>query len=115
MSRDDWVAGVFVAALAVAALGLPSAGRADDTVTAGQFLAACDELYPDCRNQFVAGLEAVNEGGMACPPRIDVNTPISGWLAYMHRRVSEDPGLASADANRLQLEAFMHLWPCPKK
>ena len=81
MWKPGWRTGLFVSALAVAALELPSPGRADDTMTAGEFLAECDELNPDCRNQFVAGLQAVNEGRMACPPRIDVNTPISPWLA----------------------------------
>jgi len=52
---------------------------------------------------------------MACPPRIDVNTPISLWLAYLHKRVSEGPSLANAEKDHLRLEAFMHLWPCPKK
>jgi hypothetical protein len=33
----------------------------------------------------------------------------------MHQRVNDDPSLANADMGRLQLVAFMHLWPCPKK
>ena len=115
MPKNGWATGLFVAALAVAAIELPATARADDTMTAGEFLALCDELNPDCRAEFVAGLQAVYEGRLACPPRIDVNTPISPWLAYMHRRVREDPGLANADKNRIQLEAFEHLWPCAKK
>ena len=115
MLKLGWATGLFVAALAVVALDLPSAGRAREAMTEGEFLAACDELDPGCRNEFVAGLQAVSEGQMACPPRIDVNTPISPWLAYMHKRVTEDPSLANAEKDRLQLEAFMHLWPCPKK
>jgi hypothetical protein len=114
MSRHGWANCLFVSALALA-LGLPSTGRADDTMTAGEFLAQCDRRDPNCRNEFVAGLQAVNEGRIACPPRIDVNTPMSPWLAYIRRRVREDPSLANADKNRLQLEAFEHLWPCPRK
>jgi hypothetical protein len=117
MSKHGWATGLFVSALTVVALELPSTARAaaGDTMTAGEFLALCDELNPDCRAEFVAGLQAVNDGQMACPPRIDVNTPISPWLAYMHSLVRKDPGLANADLNELQLEAFEHLWPCPKK
>jgi hypothetical protein len=114
MQRSIGATGLLVSALWLSALGLPSGVRAEEPLTAGEFLAECDELNPDCRNQFVAGLEAVNEGGMACPPRTDVNTPISGWLAYMHQRVNDDPSLASGDMGRLQLTAFIHLWPCPK-
>jgi hypothetical protein len=105
------LASVFVAW----SLSLASGARAKDSTTAGQFLAACDELDPSCRNEFVAGLRAVYEGHFACPPRIDVNTPISPWLAYLHRRVRENPALAGGDKNDLQLQAFEHLWPCPKK
>jgi hypothetical protein len=115
MSKHGWATGLFVWALAVVALDSPSPGWAREAMTGGEFLAACDELDPGCRNEFVAGLQAVSEGQMACPPRIDVNTPISPWLAYMHSLVKADPGLAGADKGRLQLEAFMHLWPCPKK
>ena len=115
MPKNGWATGLFVLVLAMAALDLPWPGWAREATTGGEFLAACDELDPGCRNEFVAGLQAVNEGQMACPPRIDVNTPISPWLAYMRQRVTEDPGLANADKGRLQLEAFMHLWPCPKK
>ena len=103
-----------MAALVMSALGLPSGVRAEEAMTGGEFLAECDELNPDCRKQFVAGLEAVTEGKLACPPQIDVNTPISGWLAYMHQRVSGDPSFAGGDVGRLQLTAFMHLWPCSK-
>lgn len=59
----------------------------------------------------MAGLEAVIEGRLACPPRVDVNTPISGWLAYIRDRVTAEPAFADEDMGRLQLEAFMHLWP----
>ncbi|HLF58881.1 MAG TPA: hypothetical protein VI732_04550 [Alphaproteobacteria bacterium] len=102
--------------LASAALWLapPTPLRADDRMTAGEFLARCDRFDADCRTEFVAGLQAVYEGKLACPPRIDVNTPITPWLDYMHRRVLENPGLADADNNRLQLEAFQYLWPCPE-
>jgi hypothetical protein len=86
-----------------------------DAQTAKEFLAGCDHLDPVCRSEFVAGLQAVYVGGLACPSRIDVNTPITPWLDYMHRRVTESPSLANGDKNSLQLEAFMHLWPCPKK
>ena len=88
---------------------------ADEQVTVKEFLARCDRLDPVCRSEFVAGLQAVHVGGLACPPRIDVNTPITPWLDYMRRRVTEAPSLADSDENRLQLEAFMQLWPCPKK
>ena len=115
MLKLGWATGLFITALAMGALDLPSPGRAREAMTAGEFLAACDQLNPGCRNEFVAGLEAVNEGQMACPPRIDVNTPISPWVAYMHSLVKADPGLANADKGRLQLEAFEHLWPCPKQ
>ncbi len=81
--------------------------------TAREFLAQCDHFDPNCRAEFVAGLQAVYSGGLACPPRIDVNTPISPWLDYMHRRVREKPSLADADKSLLQLVAFKHLWPCP--
>jgi len=86
---------------------------AEEQETAGQFLARCDRLDPGCRDEFVAGLQAVYEGKLACPERIDVNAPITPWLDYMHSRVIQSPGLAKGDKNRLQLEAFMHLWPCP--
>jgi hypothetical protein len=106
MSRQGWRTGLFVSALGVAALDLASPGMAREAMTAGEFLAACDELDPGCRNEFVVGLQTVYEAHFACPPRIDANTPISGWLAYMRSRVKGDPGLAGADKNRLQLEAF---------
>jgi hypothetical protein len=115
MLKLGWAGGLVVSALAVVALDLPSPGWAREATTGGEFLAACDELDPGCRNEFVAGLQAVSEGELACPPQIDVNTPISPWLAYMHKRVTEDPSLANAEKDRLQLEAFEHLWPCPKK
>ncbi len=99
------------AAMAVAPVAATSAA----SITGSEFLAQCDRIDPNCRSDFVAGLQAVYEGHLACPPRIDLNTPISPWIAYMHRRLSEKPSLAGADKNRLQLEAFMHLWPCPKK
>jgi hypothetical protein len=88
---------------------------ADAPMTAKEFLARCDRLDPGCRSEFVAGLQAVYVGGLSCPPRIDVNTPITPWLDYMHRRVTETPSLADSEKNNLQLEAFMHLWPCPKQ
>jgi hypothetical protein len=88
---------------------------ADEPTTAKAFLARCDRLDPVCRSEFVAGLQAVSVGGLACPPRIDVNSPITPWLDYMHRRITESPSLADSEKNSLQLEAFMHLWPCPKK
>lgn len=78
-------------------------------------MARCDHLDPTCRDEFVAGLQAVYVGRLACPPRIDVNTPITPWLDYMRGRVSESPSQADRERNSLQLEAFMHLWPCPKK
>ena len=112
--RGSIAATGLLAALALLAPGVPSRLHAEQAMTAGEFLAECDELNPDCRDQFVAGLEAVTEGKFACPPRIDANTPISPWLAYLHRRLSADPSLASVDANRLQLEVFMQLWPCPQ-
>ena len=71
-------------------LALPTMARAADQ-TAREFLAQCDHFDPNCRTEFVAGLQAVHSGGLACPPQIDVNTPISPWLDYMHRRVLENP------------------------
>jgi hypothetical protein len=71
MQRSIAATGLLVSALALSALGLPSTGRAEDTMTAGEFLAECDQLNPTCRSEFVAGLQAVYEGHFACPPRID--------------------------------------------
>ena len=88
---------------------------AEEQMTGKQFLAECDRLDPACRNEFVAGLQAVYAGKLACPERIDVNTPITPWLDYMRRRVAESPSLGDGDKNNLQLEAFMRLWPCPNK
>jgi hypothetical protein len=93
----------------------PRTTLADESVTAKEFLAQCDRLDPVCRSEFVAGLQAVYAGGLSCPPRIDVNTPITPWLDYMHRRIAESPSLAAGEKNSLQLEAFMRLWPCPKR
>lgn len=84
-------------------------------MTVKQFLARCDRLDPFCRDEFVLGLQAVYAGRLACPERIDVNTPITRWLGYMHRRIAESPSLGDRDKNYLQLEAFMRLWPCPNK
>jgi len=109
-----WITRFLLAVSAPLALVLPTMADADSH-TAGEFLAECDHFDPNCRAEFVAGLQAVYAGGLACPPQIDVNTPISSWLDYMHRRVRDNPGLADADKNRLQLTAFEHLWPCPKK
>jgi hypothetical protein len=100
---------------ALVTLASPATVFADEQMTAKEFLARCDRLEPICRAEFVAGLQAVYVGKLACPPRIDVNTPITPWLDYMRGRVSESPSLGDGDENRLQLEAFMHLWPCPKK
>ncbi len=116
MSKSRCAAAALAVVVATVASGeLRSEAATREALTAGEFLAACDELDPGCRNEFVAGLQAVTEGKMACPPRIDVNTPISPWLAYMHRRVSEKPALSDVNKNELQLEAFLALWPCPKK
>ena len=93
----------------------PVAVLADEQETAGEFLARCDRMDPACRSEYEAGLQAVYEGQLACPSRIDVNAPITPWLDYMHRRVAKNPSLADGNKNRLQLEAFMRLWPCPKK
>lgn len=106
---------LLLAIAAVMLLALRTTAHADAQMTAKQFLARCDELDPGCRNEFVAGLQAVYVGRMACPPRIDVNAPITPWLDYMHRRVVESPKVGDGDANALQLEAFMRLWPCSKK
>jgi hypothetical protein len=105
---------VLVLSTAAVAMPAPHAAVLADEMTAREFLAACDRLDPGCRNEFEAGLEAVYEGKLACPPRIDVNTPITPWLDYMRRRVAQSPRLADGDKNKLQLEAFMRLWPCPK-
>lgn len=105
---------VLLLSISAATLAPRPAVLADEQMTAREFLAACDRLDPGCRNEFEAGLQAVYEGKLACPPRIDVNTPITPWLDYMHRRVAESPSLADGDKNKLQLEAFMRLWPCPK-
>jgi hypothetical protein len=110
--NSRWITHFFLSASVASAL--PAMAHADNR-TAGEFLAECDHLDPNCRAEFVAGLQAVYAGRLACPPQIDANTPISPWLDYMHRRVRENPRLADADKNRLQLTAFEHLWPCPKK
>lgn len=109
-----WIARFHFAVSAALAFALPTMADANSR-TAGEFLVECDRLDPNCRAEFVAGLHAVYAGGLACPPRIDVNTPISPWLDYMHGRVRANPGLANADKDRLQLMAFEHLWPCPKQ
>jgi hypothetical protein len=108
-----WLRRLALAASLVVLPAVPRTALAAEQ-TAREFLAACDRSDPDCRTEFVAGLQAVYAGHMACPPRIDVNTPISPWLDYMRRRVREKPALAAADKNVLQLTAFEHLWPCPK-
>jgi hypothetical protein len=111
LSIPSWIE-VFL--LLLTPLIAPTA-MADEPMTAKEFLAQCDRLDPACRSEFVAGLQAVYAGALACPPRIDVNTPITPWLDYMHRRIAESPSLAASEKNSLQLEAFMRLWPCPKK
>ncbi len=114
MRAGPWIRTLLLSVTAAMAAAPPPA-VADNQMTARQFLARCDELDPGCRNEFVAGLQAVYVGRMACPPRLDVNAPITPWLDYMHRRVAEAPKIGDSDANALQLEAFMRLWPCPKK
>jgi hypothetical protein len=101
--------------LSVCSAIFASGAVADEQETAGAFLARCDRLDPACRSEYEAGLQAVNEGQLACPPRIDVNAPITPWIDYMNRLVAKNPSLADGDKNRLQLEAFMRLWPCPTK
>lgn len=112
--NGGWITGSCLAVSATLAVALPTVAHANNR-TAGEFLAECDHFDPNCRAEFVAGLQAVSAGGMACPPQIDANAPISPWLDYMHRRVRENPRLADADKDRLQLTAFEHLWPCPRK
>jgi hypothetical protein len=114
LSIPLWIKIFLLLSTAVTTLA-PRASLADESVTAMEFLAQCDRLDTVCRNEFVAGLQAVYAGGLSCPPRIDVNTPITPWLDYMHRRIAETPSLAASEKNTLQLEAFMRLWPCPKK
>jgi hypothetical protein len=115
LSIPSWIK-VFLLLLLPAVMTLaPRATVADESVTAKEFLAQCDRLDPVCHSEFVAGLQAVYVGGLSCPPRIDVNTPIMPWLDYMRRRIAESPSLADGEKNSLQLEAFMRLWPCPKK
>ena len=104
---------ILLLSMCLAMVALPA--RADEQETAGQFLARCQRPDPACRSEYEAGLQAVNEGQLACPPRIDVNAPITPWLDTMRRLVAKTPGLADGDKNRLQLEAFMRLWPCPGK
>jgi hypothetical protein len=113
LSIPSWIR-VFLS-LSIAVTALAPRAVADESVTATEFLAQCDRLDQVCRSEFVAGLQAVYAGGLSCPPRIDVNTPITPWLDYMHRRIAEAPSLAASEKNSLQLEAFMRLWPCPKK
>ena len=114
MAIGSWIKVLLLSSAAVMLLASQMTARAEGQ-TAKQFLARCDQLDPGCRNEFVAGLQAVYVGKMACPPRIDVNAPITPWLEYMHRRITESPKVGDGDANRLQLEAFMHLWPCKQK
>jgi hypothetical protein len=114
LSTPSWIKGFLLLLTAVMTLA-PRATLADKSVTAREFLSQCDRLEPVCRSEFVAGLQAVSVGGLSCPPRIDVNTPITPWLDYMHARIAESPSLAGSEKNSLQLEAFMRLWPCPKK
>ncbi|MET2825495.1 hypothetical protein [Mesorhizobium shangrilense] len=104
---------ILLLSMCLAMVALPAG--ADEQETAGQFLARCQRPDPACRSEYEAGLQAVNEGQLACPPRIDVNAPITPWLDTMRRLVAEKPGLADGDKNILQLEAFMRLWPCPAK
>ena len=114
MSIASWIK-IFLLLLTAVMTLAPRTTLADESVTAKEFLAQCDRLDPVCRSEFVAGLQAVYAGGLSCPPRIDVNTPITPWLDYMHRRIAESPSLAAGEKNSLQLEAFMRLWPCPKR
>jgi len=112
LMNHRFIALLFFPASMALLLALPTMARAAEQ-TAREFLAQCDRFDPNCRVEFVAGLQAVYSGDLACPPQIDVNTPISPWLDYMHLRVRENPDLADADKNLLQLMAFKHLWPCP--
>jgi hypothetical protein len=112
--NGGWAARLLLAVSAALML-VPSTMAEIGTRTAGEFLALCDRLDPGCRAEFVAGLQAVYAGGLACPPRIDANTPIAPWLDDMRRLVRQDAGLAGVDKNRLQLTAFEDLWPCPKR
>jgi hypothetical protein len=114
LSIPSWIK-IFLLLLTPVMTIAPRATVADESVTAKEFLAQCDRLDPVCRSEFVAGLQAVYAGGLSCPPRIDVNAPITPWLDYMHRRIVEAPSLADSEKNSLQLEAFMRLWPCPNK
>jgi hypothetical protein len=115
LSIRSWIKVLLLSITQVVILALQTTVFADEQMTAKEFLALCDRLDPVCRNEFVAGLQAVYVGGLSCPSRIDVNTPITPWLDYMHRRITESPSLANNGKNNLQLEAFMHLWPCPKE
>lgn len=109
-----WLNVFLLSSLATLAQASITGVRADDPMTAREFLAMCDRIDPNCRNEYVAGLQAAYEAKLACPPRIDVNSPITPWLDEMHRLVKDKPNLADEDKNRLQLWALMRLWPCPK-
>jgi len=113
MSRRFLPAVLALALLALAS-GAAVPARAQE-LTGAQFLSQCDHIQQNCRDEFSAGLMAVTEGKMACPPRIDENAPISDWIIAMHRLVDDRPDLAGKDASLLQLSAFKALWPCAKK
>ncbi len=109
-----WLKTFLLTISAAMALASVPALSADEPMTAREFLTMCDRVDPDCRSEYVAGLQASYEAKLACPPRIDDNSPITPWLDEMHRLVKEKPSLAGEDKNHLQLWAFMRLWPCPK-
>jgi hypothetical protein len=99
--------------LALVALCEPASPLGAQPVETGrEFLRLCDRIDARCRQEFTAGLEAAYTLHLACPSRIDVNAPISGWIIAMHRLVDEHPDLLDKPAGQLQLRAMKTLWPC---
>jgi hypothetical protein len=115
MSIGSWTKVLLLSIAPLMVLALRTTVFAEEQMTAKQFLARCDRLDPGCRDEFVAGLKAAYAGRLACPERIDVNTPITPWLDYMRSRVAESPSVGDRDKNNLQFEAFLHVWPCSNK